>query len=69
MVDSKIPPAIDLAHENDTEQIHAPWLVPPPLLEQKGIRLGRDYPAPIADHAEARARTLERYAVVKSPGA
>jgi deoxyribodipyrimidine photo-lyase len=27
--------------------------------------LGRDYPRPIVDHAEARALTLERYAVVK----
>jgi deoxyribodipyrimidine photo-lyase len=27
--------------------------------------LGRDYPKPIVDHAEARTRTLERYAVVK----
>jgi deoxyribodipyrimidine photo-lyase len=47
------------------KEIHAPWLVPAAQLEQKGIRLGRDYPAPIVDHAEARARTLARYAVVK----
>jgi deoxyribodipyrimidine photo-lyase len=47
------------------QEIHAPWLVPSMLLEQKSIRLGRDYPAPIVDHAEARARTLARYAVVK----
>jgi deoxyribodipyrimidine photo-lyase len=51
------------------KEIHAPWLVPALLLEQKGIRLGKDYPEPIVDHAEARARTLERYAVVKTPGA
>ena len=49
----------------DDKQIHAPWLVPSMLLEQKGIRLGRDYPQPLVDHAEARARTLARYAVVK----
>jgi deoxyribodipyrimidine photo-lyase len=38
------------------KEIHAPWLAatPPP-----------GYPAPIVDHAQARARTLERYAVVK----
>ncbi|MDL2357805.1 MAG: deoxyribodipyrimidine photo-lyase [Pseudomonadota bacterium] len=48
------------------KEIHAPWRVPAMLLEQKGIRLGRDYPAPIVDHAEARARTLARYAVVKT---
>jgi len=27
--------------------------------------LGKDYPRPVVDHAEARAKTLERYAVVK----
>jgi deoxyribodipyrimidine photo-lyase len=53
----------------DDKEIHAPWLVPALLLEQKGIRLGKDYPEPIVDHAEARTRTLERYAVVKTPGA
>ncbi|WP_034410540.1 cryptochrome/photolyase family protein [Derxia gummosa] len=30
-----------------------------------GIRLGRDYPAPIVEHDAARKLTLERYAVVK----
>ena len=34
-------------------------------LEAAGLVLGRDYPTPIVDHAEARTRTLERYAVVK----
>jgi len=28
--------------------------------------LGRDYPAPIVQHDEARAETLERFAVVKA---
>jgi deoxyribodipyrimidine photo-lyase len=44
------------------QQIHAPWLAP-------ATQPARDYPAPIVDHAEARLRTLERYAVVKKPGA
>ena len=48
------------------KQIHAPWTVPTALLGQRGIRLGRDYPAPIVDHAAARARTLARYGVVKA---
>jgi deoxyribodipyrimidine photo-lyase len=47
------------------KEIHAPWLVPRMLLEQKDIVLGRDYPAPIVQHDEARKETLERYAVVK----
>jgi deoxyribodipyrimidine photo-lyase len=29
------------------------------------VRLGDNYPHPIVDHAEARARTLQRYAVVR----
>jgi deoxyribodipyrimidine photo-lyase len=43
--------------------IHAPWAARP--LELEGLRLGVDYPAPIVDHAEARAATLARYAVLK----
>ncbi len=39
--------------------IHAPWLAPPAALEAAGVRLGSDYPAPIVDHAPARARYLE----------
>ena len=45
--------------------IHAPWLAGPIDLEAAGIALGRNYPLPIVDHAEARAKTLERYAVVR----
>jgi deoxyribodipyrimidine photo-lyase len=47
------------------KEIHAPWLLPPMLLEQRGIRLGRDYPEPIVRHDVARQRTLARYAVVR----
>jgi deoxyribodipyrimidine photo-lyase len=45
--------------------IHAPWLARPLDLEAAGVRIGRDYPAPVVDHAVARQKTLERYAVVK----
>ena len=45
--------------------IHAPWLAKPMELEAAGLVLGRDYPLPIVDHAQARTLTLERYAVVK----
>jgi deoxyribodipyrimidine photo-lyase len=34
-------------------------------LEAAGIVLGKDYPMPIVDHAQAREATLRRYAVVK----
>jgi deoxyribodipyrimidine photo-lyase len=45
--------------------LHAPWLAKPAVLAQAGIVLGRDYPAPVVDHEQARARTLERFAVLK----
>jgi len=40
------------------EWIHAPWIAPPHALEDAGVRLGRDYPLPIVDHAKARQRAL-----------
>ena len=45
--------------------IHAPWLARPLELQAAGVELGRDYPAPVVAHDEARQRTLDRYAVVK----
>jgi deoxyribodipyrimidine photo-lyase len=42
----------------DAKAIHAPW-------EYPSVPKG-DYPPPMVDHAEARAKTLERYAVVKA---
>jgi deoxyribodipyrimidine photo-lyase len=47
------------------DAIHAPWLARPADLQAASVRLGVDYPLPIVDHAVARAKTLERYAVVK----
>ena len=46
--------------------LHAPWSARPLDLAAAGIELGRDYPEPIVKHDEARARTLERFAVVKA---
>ena len=40
--------------------IHAPWEHPAELAAA-GIVLGRDYPAPIVDHAAARQRALDAY--------
>ena len=45
--------------------VHAPWECGALELQSAGVSLGRDYPAPIVAHDEARARTLERYAVVR----
>ena len=49
--------------------IHAPWAARPVDLAAAGLVLGRDYPAPVVDHAVAREKTLARYAVVKAPAA
>ena len=46
-------------------EIHAPWRVPGERQKEAGCVIGADYPAPIVDHAEARARTLARYGKVK----
>jgi len=49
----------------DNKVIHAPWTASPVELEAAGLKLGEHYPKPIVDHAEARERTLQRYAVVR----
>jgi deoxyribodipyrimidine photo-lyase len=41
--------------------VHEPWTASPGILEQHGVRLGRDYPHPVVDHATARARALQSY--------
>jgi len=48
-----------------TPALHAPWRAQPIELQAAGVVLGRDYPAPLVDHATAREKTLARYAVVK----
>ena len=45
--------------------IHAPWLAGGVELASAGVVLGTHTPLPVVDHALARQRTLERYAVVK----
>nr|WP_198980232.1 deoxyribodipyrimidine photo-lyase [Herbaspirillum sp. ASV7] len=47
------------------KRIHAPWTATPDERLSAGVTLGQNYPRPIVDHAQARAQTLERYAVVK----
>ena len=48
--------------------IHAPWQARELELAAADVELGKTYPHPVVDHAEARERTLLRYAVVKKPG-
>ena len=42
--------------------IHQPWKAPSDVLRESHVRLGENYPAPIVDHAEARATALEAFA-------
>jgi deoxyribodipyrimidine photo-lyase len=46
--------------------IHAPWLASPLELQAAGVELGKNYPAPVVDHNEARNRTLDRFAAAKA---
>ncbi len=45
--------------------LHAPWDAKPMELQMAGVELGKDYPHRVVKHDEARATTLQRYAVVK----
>ena len=45
--------------------IHAPWEAPAPVLREAGVTLGETYPAPMVDHAAARAQALDAYAAIK----
>ncbi|HEY6237013.1 MAG TPA: deoxyribodipyrimidine photo-lyase, partial [Candidatus Elarobacter sp.] len=41
--------------------VHEPWTIPPLLQAELGCVIGRDYPAPIIDHAFARGRAIGVY--------
>jgi deoxyribodipyrimidine photo-lyase len=56
----------ELATVSD-RHIHAPWQMTRRQQEEAGCLVGKDYPPPIVDHAFARERVLEAYAVVKQP--
>lgn len=45
--------------------IHAPWTADRDTLARAGVTLGRDYPQPIVDHAEARKRALAEFEKIK----
>jgi deoxyribodipyrimidine photo-lyase len=47
--------------------VHSPWAASPVELAGAGVILGKNYPLPVVDHGQARALTLQRYAVVKKP--
>jgi deoxyribodipyrimidine photo-lyase len=47
------------------KEIHAPWLASIARQQEAGCVIGRDYPAPIVDHGEARRRTLARFGAIR----
>jgi deoxyribodipyrimidine photo-lyase len=47
------------------DNIHAPWEAPSAELARAGVVLGKDYPRPIVDLAEGRARALQAYAQIR----
>ncbi len=57
----------ELARVPET-RIHEPWTMTPDEQAHAGVRIGVDYPAPIVDHAEARARALAVFAAVRDQG-
>ena len=46
--------------------VHAPWTMGGIDQTASRTRIGSDYPLPVVDHAEARARTLIRFGVMKA---
>lgn len=45
--------------------VHTPWEMPVWLQKQVSVWVGRDYPRPLVDHAQARERTLAAYRQVR----
>lgn len=50
----------ELAQVSD-RYLHAPWTMPRAEQQRCGVVVGRDYPAPIVNHAERRMRALSLY--------
>ena len=46
--------------------LHRPWEAPADVLAAAGVRLGRDYPAPIVDLNDGRARALAAFETIKA---
>jgi len=50
----------------DSGAIHAPWKLAPDAQHAKGVVVGRDYPAPVVDHASSRAAALEMFKAARA---
>lgn len=47
------------------EIIHAPWTASPDILAKAGVKLGKNYPEPMVDHAKARDLAMAAYQKIK----
>ncbi len=48
--------------------VHSPWQASAAVLEQAGLRLGRDYPAPMVELSESRQRALDAFKALSASG-
>ncbi len=53
--------------DTDVKFIHEPWAMTADEQRFAGVEIGKDYPAPLVDHAVARKRTLEIYGAFRKP--
>jgi len=51
------------------KHVHDPWTMDAATQAAAGCRIGEEYPAPIVDHAGARARALAAYGAAREAGA
>jgi len=47
--------------------LHRPWEAPAGALAAAGVRLGRTYPRPVVDHAQARQRAMAAFSRLRRP--
>jgi len=47
------------------KHIHEPWSAPSDVLRKAQVNLGKNYPLPVVDHQEARARALAAYRTLR----
>ena len=45
--------------------LHAPWTAPPAVLRAAAVELGNNYPRPLVDLEQTRARALQAYQVMR----